>query len=98
MIKKSLLLLAATAFLTFVPVSCEEPAPVPGPEEQEQPEEKPAKIKDLKGTADIIGDMIFDKTPVFKLTVTNPNEVAVKVEVKYVISTDKGASDRKSVV
>ena len=92
MIKKGLLLLAASLCLAFVPVSCEEPAPVPGPDEQEQPEEKPGKLKALKGTVELIDNMIFDKAPSFTMMVSNPNEVAVKVEVKMVITTDKGAT------
>ena len=92
MIKKSLLLLAASMFLAFVPVSCEEPDRVPPVDEQEQPEEKPEKIEALKGTVAIIDNMIFDKAPTFTMQVSNPNKVAVKVEVKMAVTTDKGAA------
>ena len=81
MIKKLFLLLAASLCLAFVPVSCEEPAPVPNPDEQEQ--EKPqeeVKLEALKGSVDLIGDMIFEKNPVFTLKIDNPNAVAVKAE------------------
>lgn len=97
MIKKSILLLAAAICLAFVPVSCEESAPVPPQEEQEeqpdeQPEEKPAKLKDLKGSVPLVGDMIFHKKPAFTLQITNPNEVNVKVQVKMAVTTDKGSA------
>ena len=95
MIKKSLLFLAASMCLAIASlgcISCEEPDPVPPVDEQEKPEEKPAKIEALKGTVAIIDDMIFDKAPTFTMTVNNPNKVAVKVEVKMAVTTDKGAA------
>ena len=98
MIKKAFLLLAASLCLAFVPVSCEEPAPVPNPDEQEQ--EKPqeeVKLEALKGSVDLIGDMIFEKNPVFTLKIDNPNAVAVKAEVKVSLTTDKGASVESQV-
>lgn len=114
MIKKGLLIPIAAMFLAFMPVSCEEPAPVPGPDEQEQIDDKPqeeVKLEAIKGSIEIIDDMIFDKNPEFKLQLTNPNKVALKAGVKVTLSTDKGArieswedsievaaSSRKSVI
>lgn len=95
MIKKGLLILAAAACMAFVPAGCEKPAPVPGPDEQEQPDDKPqeeVKLEALKGEIDIIDDMIFDENPEFTLKINNPNPVAVKAEVKLTLTTDKGAS------
>ncbi len=95
MIKKGLLILAAAACMAFVPAGCEKPAPVPGPDEQEQPDNKPqeeVKLEALKGEIDIIDDMIFDENPEFTLKINNPNPVAVKAEVKLTLTTDKGAS------
>ena len=97
MIKKSILLLTAALCLIFVPISCEKPSPTPPEEEQEQPEEKPeekpeetpVKLKDCKGTVALNGNNIFEGKPEFILTIENPNEVAVKVEVKVATSTDK---------
>ena len=91
MVRKGLLLLAASLCLTFVPVSCEEPAPVPGPDEQEQPQEE-VKLEALKGEFTVIGDMIFEDSPKFTLKVLNPNKVDVTVAVKMTIATDKGES------
>jgi hypothetical protein len=95
MIKKGLLILAAAVCMAFVPAGCEKPAPVPGPDEQEQPDDKPqeeVKLEALKGEIDIIDDMIFDENPEFTLKINNPNPVAVKAEVKLTLTTDKGAS------
>lgn len=95
MIKKGLLILAAVVCMAFVPAGCEKPAPVPGPDEQEQPDDKPqeeVKLEALKGEIDIIDDMIFDENPEFTLKINNPNPVAVKAEVKLTLTTDKGAS------
>ena len=95
MIKKGLLILAAAVCMAFVPAGCEKPAPVPGPDEQEQPDNKPqeeVKLEALKGEIDIIDDMIFDENPEFTLKINNPNPVAVKAEVKLTLTTDKGAS------
>ena len=91
MIKKSLILLAASILLATLPVSCEEPAPVPGPDEQEQPQEE-VKLEALKGEFTIIDDMIFEESPKFNLKVSNPNAVNVKAAVKMTIKTDKGAA------
>lgn len=95
MIKNGLLILAAAACMAFVPAGCEKPAPVPGPDEQEQPDDKPqeeVKLEALKGEIDIIDDMIFDENPEFTLKINNPNPVTVKAEVKLTLTTDKGAS------
>ena len=83
MIKKGLIILAAAVCMAFMPAGCEKPAPVPGPDEQEQPDEKPqeeVKLEALKGSVDIIDDMIFEKNPVFTLKIENPNKVGVKAE------------------
>ena len=95
MIKKGLIILAAAVCMAFMPAGCEKPAPVPGPDEQEQPDEKPqeeVKLEALKGSVDIIDDMIFEKNPVFTLKIENPNKVGVKAEVKVSLLTDKGAT------
>ena len=95
MIKKGLLILTAAVCMAFVPVSCEKPTPAPGPDDQEQPEEKPQeeiKLEALTGEVAIIDNMIFDENPPLVLTVTNPNAVAVKAEVKMTLTTDMGAS------
>lgn len=95
MIKKGLLVLAAAVCMAFMPVSCEKPAPAPGPDDQEQPEDKPQeeiKLEALTGEVAIIDNMIFDENPPLVLTVSNPNTVAVKAEVKMTLTTDMGAS------
>ncbi len=90
---KKVFLLAALACLTFMSVSCEEPAPVPTPEEtpDDTPKEE-VKLTPLKGEFTVVGDMIFEKSPKFTLKVSNPNPVDVKVAVKMTINTDKGPS------
>lgn len=86
MIKKIFVLLAASLCLTFVPVSCEKPAPTPEPDEQEQEKE----LEAMKSSVAIIDDMIFDAKPKFTLQLTNPNEVALKVQVKVSLNADMG--------
>ena len=97
MIKKGLLLFAAAICLAFVPVSCEEPVPTPPQEDVENPDEgkedeAPVKLKACKCDVPANGNNIFETKPEWTVTVQNPNEVAVKVEIKITVSTDKGAA------
>lgn len=98
MIKKGLFLFAAIMCLAFVPVSCEEPLPVNPDEEQGNNEEEhpkvetPVKLQKVKCTVEAVGDNIFDQKPEFTLQLKNPNEVAVKVQVKVTLKTDKGST------
>ena len=92
MIRKIFLLLAASVFLAFMPVSCEQPEPeTPQPENQDQKpdEETPTKLKSLKGTVAIVDDMIFTKRPSISIQLSNPNEVDTKGELKVVVSYDR---------
>ena len=97
--------MAAALFLAFMPVSCDQPEPetpqqeqetpedeTPGDEkpEEEVPQEEPAKLQAVKGSVPVSNNWIFDKKPLLELNMENPNEVATKVEVKAVFTTDKG--------
>lgn len=86
MIKKNLLLLSAALWVSFTSAGCEGIVTVPDPEEQPKEE---VKLEAITGKVEIIGDMIFDKNPEFMLQLTNPNDVALKAEVKVTLNSDK---------
>ena len=87
MIKKSLLLTLAAICMSFVAAGCEGTVTTPEPDNQPQEE---VKLEAIKGSVEIIDNMIFDKNPEFTLKLTNPNAVALKAYVKLTLNTDKG--------
>ena len=68
----------------------EKPEETPEEQPEEKPEEDPVKLKDLKGTVEIIENMIFDTAPTFTMQISNPNEVDVETDATMTLTTDKG--------
>ena len=88
--KKYLLVLAVLAFAAGFTISCKDPNPEPEPQEEEI---DPSTLEKLSFSVPITDDdWVFSGKPYFIIHASNPNAVAVTVEAKVEIKTDKGKS------
>ncbi len=111
--KNALLFVAAAAFMFVVTAGCQDPEPLPGPDEGEQteqpdtlkqePDEEPEDKEPVKLQAltfayeEIDPDRVFDDKPTLKINMENPNDTLITADITVKISTDKGASVSTSV-
>ena len=99
MFKKTILLLAAIACVSFSVVSCNrldpepdpivdpDPDPQPGPEPEPEPTVTPV---DFKLSVPITQNWIYDGNPAITIEIENPNEFAVIANAMVRISYDRG--------
>ena len=102
--KNVLLLLAVIAFVTVSTLSCENPEPLPGPDQnqpeqvdtlEQKPTEEPAepiKLENIVCTVESDPSRVFEGNPLFNVHIENPNDTVLTATVTLKVSTDKGVS------